>query len=177
MNLILPLQNESKIQLYFFSSKTGEIWPKPFEQKTFDYFSIVRPSLLKFEVKIPIERPINFYPYKHAYFFFVFCLFASDDKQIQNESCDVLTEAITRYKRIIKLLLKRDFSSKKRAHKPQLVELAHPEFRNDAYFSGFLDEIIINLRRPCEETPHPQMKEECRTFHKNILIDFDYFQY
>lgn len=84
------------------------------------------------------------------------------NKQIQNESCDILTEAIVRYKRIIKLLLKREYSSKKRAHGPQLVEHPYPEFRNDPYFNGFLDEITISLKSPCEEKPHPKMKEECR---------------
>lgn len=28
----------------------GEIWPKPFQQQSTDYFSLVRPSLLQFEV-------------------------------------------------------------------------------------------------------------------------------
>lgn len=95
----------------------------------------------------------------------------TDNKQIQNESCDILTEAITRYKRIIKLLLKRDYSSKKREHRPQLVEHPYPEYRNNAHFSGFLDEISIKLKRPCEEKPHPDMNEECRSCQVGFIFE------
>lgn len=40
------------MNLYFAHFHTGEIWPKPFQQTSVYDFFIVRPSLLKFEVKL-----------------------------------------------------------------------------------------------------------------------------
>lgn len=82
--------------------------------------------------------------------------------QIQNQSCDILTDAIGRYKRIIQQLLERDIHIGKHDHGPNIVEHPHPEFRNNTYFVGFLDEISINLTNPCENAPHSQMQEACK---------------
>lgn len=74
-------------------------------------------------------------------------------------------EAIRRYQRIIKSLLKRDVHSQRRSHHgSNLVEHPSPEFRNSTYFSGYLDEVTINLKNPCEREPHPQMTETCKLF-------------
>ncbi|XP_055295128.1 beta-hexosaminidase subunit beta-like [Sitodiplosis mosellana] len=86
--------------------------------------------------------------------------------EIQSETCDILTEAIRRYQRIIKSLLKRGIHSQRHAHHgPNIVEHPNPEFRNNSNLAGFLDEITINLKNPCEREPHPQMTE---TYQLNI---------
>lgn len=87
-------------------------------------------------------------------------------KQIQSESCDILTEAIKRYQRIIKTALKRNIYGKRRAHATQLVEHPNPQFRDNPYFQGNLDEIAINLKNACEERPRPDMSEDCKRFQK-----------
>ncbi|XP_055295127.1 beta-hexosaminidase subunit beta-like [Sitodiplosis mosellana] len=80
--------------------------------------------------------------------------------KIQSESCDILSAAVRRYQRIIKSLLKRDIHSQRHAyHGPNIVEHPNPEIQNSSYFAGFLDEITINLKNPCEHKPHPQMTE------------------
>lgn len=85
------------------------------------------------------------------------------NKQVQNESCDILTAAIKRYQRIVRLALNRNAYGKRRAHRPQLVEHPSPVFRNNANYGGSLDEITINLKNACEEKPHPEMSESCKT--------------
>lgn len=92
------------------------------------------------------------------------------NKQVQNESCDILTLAIKRYQRIVKLALNRNAYGKRRAHTPQLVEHPSPVFRNDANYGGSLDEITINLKNACEEKPHPEMSESCKTIFNDKCV-------
>lgn len=73
-----------------------------------------------------------------------------------------MIDAIKRYKRIIKQLLKQNIRNQKRASDSDLVEHPTPEFRNNPYFCGYLDEIKINLTNSCENArPNPQMQEDC----------------
>lgn len=98
--------------------------------------------------------------------------------QVQNENCDILDEAIVRYKHIIGRMLKRDHHAKHRGYNPNMIEHPYPEFRNNAYFTGFVDEVTINLKNPCEKQPHPQMKEDCEcnkySQNKQILRIFPF---
>lgn len=81
--------------------------------------------------------------------------------QIQNEDCDILQEAINRYKYIIRRMLKRAQYAKHTTYDPNLIEHPHPEYRNNPYFIGYMDEITIDLKNPCEIQPHPHMTEDC----------------
>lgn len=142
----------------------GEIWPKPYQQKSSDFFSTVRPSFLRFKVKFVAESDIDFlFEFELFVIFHSFCLHFCWTKfyQIQNEDCDILDEAIQRYKHIIRRMLKRDRSAKHTIYDSNLIELPYPEFRNNAYFIGYMDEITINLKNPCEKQPNPRMQEDC----------------
>ncbi|XP_031618894.1 beta-hexosaminidase subunit beta-like [Contarinia nasturtii] len=78
--------------------------------------------------------------------------------KIQNESCDILLNAIRRYKLIIQKLL--PSNGRMRPRSPGFIEHPTPEFRNDSLFAGFVDEISIDLTTPCTNaTPHHQMQE------------------
>lgn len=80
-----------------------------------------------------------------------------------------MTEAIRRYQRIIKSLLKRDIHFQRRTNNGHnIVEHPYPEYRNSSYFAGFLEEITINLKNPCERDPHPQMTETCKQHNNRI---------
>lgn len=81
---------------------------------------------------------------------------------MQNESCDILIDAIKRYKRIIKRLLRRDQYARTQGQTPNIVEHPIPEFRSNPNFGGFIDEVTINLKKPCEELPHANMDEACK---------------
>lgn len=53
---------------------------------------------------------------------------------------------------------------------PQLVEHPSPEFRNNPNYNGILGEISINLTNACEENPHPEMSEICKTNAMKYVI-------
>lgn len=77
-----------------------------------------------------------------------------------------MTDALGRYKEIIQKILDDEIREKRRASAQSthiIVESPNPDFRSDQKFSGFVDELKINLKNPCEEEPHPQMKEECKS--------------
>lgn len=77
--------------------------------------------------------------------------------------CDLLSDAIERYKDIIGRMLRRDFYRKSKAHRRRIKEHPNSNFqRNNSYFTGFLNEILINLTNECEDKPNPSMKEECK---------------
>lgn len=77
--------------------------------------------------------------------------------KVVNEKCDILDKAIERYKSIIERMPKLNKSNASKLPTEQLT-------KNDLYdpnFVGNLNEIVIDLKKVCEEKPHPQMMEEC----------------
>lgn len=84
------------------------------------------------------------------------------NKKVKGETCNILEEAIKRYRRIIQSMLKRDIHARKRSNRgPHIVEHPSPDFRNNTLFDGFLDIITINLTQACEEKPRSDMVESC----------------
>lgn len=78
---------------------------------------------------------------------------------MQSETCDILDEALVRYRKIIQSIIKQDTHTTNRR---ELVEHPHPAWRNDNNFDSYLDELTINLKNKCEEKPHPNMVESCK---------------
>lgn len=72
-----------------------------------------------------------------------------------------MTEAIRRYKRIIQSILKRE-THKKRSHRPHVIEHPNPHYRDNDFFAGFLDDLFVNLKQPCEDEPKSNMIESCK---------------
>lgn len=100
---------------------------------------------------------------------FHFCLKKFPFLQIQHKGCDILDGAIERYKTIIGRMLRRDFYDKIKP--PQRHHHEHPNLsfrRTNSYFTGFLDEILINLTYECEDKPNPAMKEECKFSNSHL---------
>lgn len=46
------------------------------------------------------------------------------------------------------------------------------KFQNNSHFTGFMDEITINLQNECEGKPHPDMLEECKLVFVNLYKSF-----
>lgn len=46
------------------------------------------------------------------------------------------------------------------------------KFQNNSHFTGFMDQITINLQEECEEKPHPDMVEECKLTFMNAILRF-----
>lgn len=86
----------------------------------------------------------------------------------------MLTEAFRRYKRIIQSILKRD-THKKRSHRHRVIGHPNPHFRNNELFAGVLDDISVNLTKPCEYEPKPNMIESCKihthTTDHNVFME------
>lgn len=72
-----------------------------------------------------------------------------------------MDDAINRYKRVIERMLRHEISKKFDAHEFETEELLS-KFQKKSHFTGFLDQISINLQKKCEERPHPAMMEECK---------------
>lgn len=77
--------------------------------------------------------------------------------KVNGESCDIVTEAIERYTRIIMT----------EARIARLVTEGHPRtVRDDPHFKGTLEALSVRLSQPCEANgehwPHLYMKESCK---------------
>lgn len=81
-----------------------------------------------------------------------------------NQNCQILDEAIKRYTKIVSssIYSQRHRSLHRFENQPRLVENPNGKWSTDPLFGGFLDAISINLKQPCEEKPHPDMKEACK---------------
>lgn len=72
-----------------------------------------------------------------------------------NFTCDILTEAFTRYSRIISTV-----SSKGRRNR-KVTNIRH-KFRDDPNFTGNLEELTVTLSTECESVPYQGMDESCK---------------
>lgn len=90
--------------------------------------------------------------------FFQASLIRANSFQSQHENCDILDEAIQRYRDMIKQMLRHKNSNTHGYANEELFST----FQNNSFFTGFMEELSINLQGECEDKPHPAMLEECK---------------
>uniref|UniRef100_A0A182VFS0 Beta-hexosaminidase n=1 Tax=Anopheles merus TaxID=30066 RepID=A0A182VFS0_ANOME len=122
----------------------GEIWPKPRNQTTSQQYYTIKTGSFAF--------------------------------QSMNYSCDLLEKALDRYQ---KLVLSIGNTTRRAMHsrgyafqsRNELSSASHANrsWRSDANWAGYLEQVQVDLKAPCEELPHLSMDEE-------YTINIDDFQ-
>ncbi|XP_049530965.1 beta-hexosaminidase subunit beta-like [Anopheles darlingi] len=114
----------------------GEVWPKPRNQTKSQHFNVIKPGSFHF--------------------------------QVANYTCDILDKALVRYSNIVVSIgnnTRRKLASRSYTV-PTSNELRnsngghHRTWRTDNNFNGYLEEVIVDLKAPCETLPYLSMDEE-----------------
>lgn len=81
--------------------------------------------------------------------------------QVVNETCEILTEAIERYGKIISSAIHSPSRRIKNHLRRASVTVERPNWGDNPLFDGFLDEVDVKLTQPCEAKPTEHMREKC----------------
>lgn len=80
-----------------------------------------------------------------------------------NKNCDILQDALTRYWGILLADSAIRSHSAKHLKRKKLLEVIE-----DNNFGGYLESLDVYLHNECEDTPHPNMDEECKNNQREV---------
>lgn len=78
-----------------------------------------------------------------------------------NYTCDILTQAFVRYRKIIGTLTVRKFKTRLSTIN-EMEGKKKKSWRSDPQFEGNLEVVHVNLKNPCETKPYLGMDESCK---------------
>ncbi len=127
---------------------SGEVWPKPQLQKSFDSFMVLRPNFFQFQVSQPRLIFLNT------------ANSTNNISQIKGHSCDIIDEAVRRYYDLI-FYPSRGSGVSKRFLKH--YKKMKKNWETSELFQGYLDTVVVDLMKPCEKYPSLSMDENCKS--------------
>lgn len=79
-----------------------------------------------------------------------------------NHTCDILTQAFVRYRKIIGTLTMRKLKARLSTVNEREGKKNKKSWRSDPQFEGNLEVVHVNLKNPCETKPYLGMDESCK---------------
>lgn len=79
-----------------------------------------------------------------------------------NHTCDILTQAFVRYRKIIGTLTTRKLKARLSTVNDREGKKNKKSWRSDPQFEGNLEVVHVNLKNPCETKPYLGMDESCK---------------